>query len=138
MRETCLLNGQMNSRKAGGTQTQSRLEVIENILWKHFVLSLYPPTERNTQSIRAFSEGRIRIEKSASATNDEGTSQQNPENQDGHLQRATKFGDIITADHKFPNEKRGLDCSIVKLVWYKVAAQWLQSYPCKTKTSQTL
>ena len=39
------------------------------------------------------------------------------------LPRAEKFGDLITADHKFLSE----GCE-------DLATQWIQSYPCKTKS----
>ena len=48
-----------------------------------------------------------------------------------------KFGDLITADHKvlsegceFRNNHR------YAIVVQDLATQWIQSYPCKTKTSQ--
>ena len=51
--------------------------------------------------------------------------------------RAEKFGDLITADHKVLSE----DCESRNnhrhaVVVQDLAAQWIQSYPCKTKTSQ--
>ena len=54
------------------------------------------------------------------------------------LPRAEKFGDLITANHKVLNMRE------VKLesnhryavVVQDLATQWIQSYPCKTKTSQ--
>ena len=51
--------------------------------------------------------------------------------------RAENFGDLINAGHKVLSE--GCDCvtTIGAPWWYKIlASQWLQSYPCKTKTSQ--
>ena len=51
--------------------------------------------------------------------------------------RAQKFGDLIAADHKivsegfeFRNKHR------YAVVVQDLATQWIQSYPCKTKTSQ--
>ena len=51
--------------------------------------------------------------------------------------RAEKFGDLITADHEllsdsceFRNNHR------YAIVVQDLAAQWIQAYPCKTKTSQ--
>ena len=49
---------------------------------------------------------------------------------------AEKFGDSITADHKVFNE----GCESRDNHWYAVvvqdlATQWIQSYPCKTKSS---
>ena len=49
--------------------------------------------------------------------------------------RAEKFGDLITADHKVLSE----DCEYRNnhpVAVQDLAAQWLQSYPCKTKSSQ--
>ena len=50
--------------------------------------------------------------------------------------RAGKFGELITADHKVLNE----GCESRDNHWYAVvvqdlATQWIQSYPCKTKSS---
>ena len=51
--------------------------------------------------------------------------------------RATFFGDLITADHKVLSER----CESRHNHRYAVVAQdlathWLQSFPCKTKTSE--
>ena len=53
------------------------------------------------------------------------------------LLRAEKFGDLITADHKVHNE----GCESRDNQWYAVLVQdldtqWIQSFPCKTKSSQ--
>ena len=51
--------------------------------------------------------------------------------------RAEKFGDLITADHKVLNE--GGDSGNnhrYAVVVQDLATQWIQYYPCKTKTSQ--
>ena len=55
----------------------------------------------------------------------------------GAVLRAERFGDLITADHKVLSE----DCESrnnhrYAIVLQDLAAQWIQSYPCKTKTSQ--
>ena len=51
--------------------------------------------------------------------------------------RAENFGDLITADHKIVSEscesRNNHRCAIVV---QDLATQWIQSYPCKTKTSQ--
>ena len=53
------------------------------------------------------------------------------------MPRAENFGDLITADHKILSEesesRNNHRCAVVV---QDVATQWLQSYPCKTKTSQ--
>ena len=53
----------------------------------------------------------------------------------GAVLRAENFGDLITADHKvlsegceFRNNHR------YEIVVQDLATQWIQSYPCKTKT----
>ena len=55
----------------------------------------------------------------------------------GAVPRAENFGDLITAGHKVLNEncesRNNHRCAIVV---QDLAAQWIQSYPCKTKTSQ--
>ena len=55
----------------------------------------------------------------------------------GAVPRAENFGDLITADHKVLSE----DCESRNnhrhaVVVQDLATQWIQSYPCKTKTSQ--
>ena len=58
-------------------------------------------------------------------------------NQDGHLPRATKFGDKKTADHKILNEhEKSRFQHRYDVVVQHLISQWLQSYPSKTKTSQ--
>ena len=47
------------------------------------------------------------------------------------------FGDLTTADHQVPSE----DCESrnnhrYSIVVEALATQWIQSYPCKTKTSE--
>ena len=50
--------------------------------------------------------------------------------------RAENFGDLITADHRVLSEncesRNNHRCAIVV---QDLAIQWIQSYPCKTKTS---
>ena len=51
--------------------------------------------------------------------------------------RAENFGDLITADHKILNEEsESRNNHRYAVVVQDLATQWLQSYPCKTKTSQ--
>ena len=51
--------------------------------------------------------------------------------------RAEHFGDLITADHKILSEEsESRNNHRHAVVVQDLATQWLQSYPCKTKTSQ--
>ena len=51
--------------------------------------------------------------------------------------RAEKFGDLKTADHKvFYEEGESRDDHQYAVVVQDLATQWIQSYPCKTRTSQ--
>ena len=51
--------------------------------------------------------------------------------------RAEHFGDLITADHKVLGEgKESRDNHRYAVVAQDLTSQWIQSYPCKTKTSQ--
>ena len=51
--------------------------------------------------------------------------------------RAEHFGDLITADHKVLSEgSESRNNHRVAVAVQVLATQWLQSYPCKTKTSQ--
>ena len=53
--------------------------------------------------------------------------------------RAEFFGDLITADHKVHNEGcEPRNNHQYAVVVQDLATQWLQSYPCETKTSQKL
>ena len=50
--------------------------------------------------------------------------------------RAEKFGDMITANHKVLNEGcESRDNHLYAVVVQDLATQWIQSYPCKTKSS---
>ena len=47
------------------------------------------------------------------------------------------FGDLITADHKVPSENcESRNNQRYAVVVQDLATQWIQSYPCETKTSQ--
>ena len=51
--------------------------------------------------------------------------------------RAEHFGDLITADHKVLSEEcESRNNHRYAIVVQDLATQWLQSYPCKTNTSQ--
>ena len=55
----------------------------------------------------------------------------------GAVTRAENFGDLITADHKIVSEGCGSrNNHLSAVVVQDLATQWIQSYPCKTKTSQ--
>ena len=50
---------------------------------------------------------------------------------------AEKFGDLITADHKVLNDNcESRNNHRYAVVVQDLATQWIQAYPCKTKTSQ--
>ena len=50
--------------------------------------------------------------------------------------RAEKFGDLITADHRVLNEEgESRNNHRYAVVVQDLAAHWIPSYPCKTKTS---
>ena len=52
------------------------------------------------------------------------------------LLRAEKFGDLITADHKVLNEGcDSFDNHEFAVVVQDLVSHWIQSYPCKTKSS---
>ena len=51
--------------------------------------------------------------------------------------RAEKIGDLITADHKVLNDTcESRNNHRFAVVVQDLATQWIQAYPCKTKTSQ--
>ena len=55
----------------------------------------------------------------------------------GVVPRAENFGDLITADHKVLSEGcESRNNHRYAVVVQDLATQWIQSYPCKTKTSQ--
>ena len=55
----------------------------------------------------------------------------------GAVPRAENFGDLITADHKVVSEGReSRNNHRYAVVVQDLATQWIQSYPCITKTSQ--
>ena len=55
----------------------------------------------------------------------------------GVVPRAENFGDLITADHKVLSDNcESRNNHRYAVVVQDLATQWIQSYPCKTKTSQ--
>ena len=54
----------------------------------------------------------------------------------GAVPRAERFGDLITADHKVSENCESRNNHRHAIVVQDLATQWIQSYPCKTKTSQ--
>ena len=55
----------------------------------------------------------------------------------GAVPRAANFGDLITADHKVLSEGcESRNNHRYAVVVQDLATQWIQAYPCKTKTSQ--
>ena len=55
----------------------------------------------------------------------------------GVVLRAEHFGDLITADHKVLSDNcESRNNHRYAVVVQDLATQWIQSYPCKTKTSQ--
>ena len=53
------------------------------------------------------------------------------------VHRAVNFGDLITSDHKVLTEGcESRDNHRYAVVVQDLATQWIQSFPCKTKTSQ--
>ena len=55
----------------------------------------------------------------------------------GAVLRAENFGDLITADHKVLSEGcESRNNHRYAVVVQDLASQWIQSYPCKTRTSQ--
>ena len=55
----------------------------------------------------------------------------------GAVLRAANFDDLITADHKVLSEGcESRNNHRYAVVVQDLATQWIQSYPCKTKTSQ--
>ena len=55
----------------------------------------------------------------------------------GAVPRAEIFGDLITADHKVLSENcESRNNHRYAVVVHDLATQWIQAYPCKTKTSQ--
>ena len=55
----------------------------------------------------------------------------------GAVPRAEKFGDLITADHEVLGEScESRNNHRYAIVVQDLATEWIQSYPCKTKTSE--
>ena len=54
-----------------------------------------------------------------------------------HIPRAENFGDLIMADQKVLNDEcESRHSHSYAVIEQNVSTQWLQAYPCKTKTSQ--
>ena len=55
----------------------------------------------------------------------------------GAVPRAENFGDLITTDHKVLSDNcESRNNHRYVIVVQDLATQWIQAYPCKTKTSQ--
>ena len=55
----------------------------------------------------------------------------------GAVPRAENFGDLITTDHKVLSDNcESRNNHLYAVVVQDSATQWIQAYPCKTKTSQ--
>ena len=55
----------------------------------------------------------------------------------GAVTRAENFGDLITADHKVLSDNcESRNNHRYAIALQDLATQWIQSYPCKTKTSE--
>ena len=54
----------------------------------------------------------------------------------GAVPRDENFGDLTTADHKVLSNWESRNNHRYAVVVQDLASQWIQSYPCKTKTSQ--
>ena len=55
----------------------------------------------------------------------------------GAVPRSENFGDLTIADHKFLSENcESRNSHRYAIVVQDLATQWIQAYPCKTKTSQ--
>ena len=53
------------------------------------------------------------------------------------MPRAENFGDLVTADHKvLSEESEPRNNHRYVVVVQDIASQWIQSYPCKSKSSQ--
>ena len=91
-----------------------------DILQKHFFLSLHLRTEDQAHTTFSRIFRRIQIVKSAGTRKlRELLAEWNPENQDGHLPRATNFGVFFNSRSQNRQWRRGF---IGMLLWYKV---WL-------------
>ena len=64
-------------------------------------------------------------------------SRESAEIENPNVPKAENFGDLITADHKVLSEGwESRNNHRYAVVVQDLATQWIQSYPCKTKTSQ--
>ena len=91
---------------------------IRNVLSKwHQGSTVFLLTSRKTQIARSASEPRLQTGNT--------------------LLRAETFGDLVTADHKVLNERcESRNTHRHSVVVQDLGTQWIQSYRCKTKTSQ--
>ena len=102
--------------------SQTRLMTqIRNVPWKWQSGSIvFVLTSQKTESAKSASEPRLQGSELAKA-----------------VPRAEKSGDLMTADHKVLNEGgESRNIHRYAVVVHDLAARWIQSYLCKTKTSQ--
>ena len=85
---------------------QNHLDVIENIFQRHLLRSLYLPTEKEEHTIYSRTVRGIQTCEISKRTKiSRALYRRKPENQDGHLPRATKFDEKKTTYDKILNEE---------------------------------
>ena len=111
-----------------GTHPQTLLRIrTRNVLQKeHQARTVSSLTSRKTEIAKSASEPRLQMAPCRKRAGDA-------------LPRAEKFADLITADHMVlqeGDESRNNHRYAVVVQYF--ATQWIQAYPCKTKTSQEM
>ena len=93
--------------------------------------------EKGEEVIVAKSKRTLNLVSQAVASSSTAPSSRTSNSPGGAVLRAANFGDLITADQKvFSESCESRDNHRYAVVVQDSATQWIQAYPCKTKTSQ--
>ena len=103
-------------------------EALAPVLLMKYLKTAYPTDVRIlVETMITFISLKTEIERSVNG----------PKLQGPHVLRGANFGDLITADHKVLSDNcESRNNHRYAVVVQDLATQWIQSYPCKNKTSQ--
>ena len=128
-------NGCGHLRKIWWNQDRHLLDVTAKILQNHLVWNLFHQRHYKRSTMYESTFSKTQMMRFASVRKLQG--QLADVIHKSHTLRATKFCDLVTADHQvFCAEGESRSDQRCALVMQDLATHWIQSYPCKTQTSE--
>ena len=125
-----------NLRKIWWNQDRHLLDVTAKILQNHLVRNLFHQTHCRRSTFYESTCPKTQIVRCASVRKLQG--QLADVFHKSHTLRATKFCDLVTADHQvFCAEGESRSDQRCALFVQDLATQWIQSYPCKNTNFRT-